>query len=59
MQKIEPPKNESGVAHITFEAKEESGNEVLRVDDVKLGYDPTTILADPVNIQLISNMRSP
>ena len=43
MQKIEPPKNESGVAHITFEAKEESGNEVLRVDDVKLGYDPTTI----------------
>lgn len=52
MQKIEPPKNESGVAHITFEAKEESGNEVLRVDDVKLGYDPTTILADPVNISV-------
>lgn len=52
MQKIEPPKNETGVAHITFSAKEESGNEVLRVNDLTLGYDPLTVLADPVNIEV-------
>jgi ATP-binding cassette subfamily F protein 3 len=52
MERIAAPKNETGVAHITFEAAEESGSEVLRVADVKLGYDPTTILAENVNIDV-------
>ena len=50
MEKLEAPKNETGVAHIQFTAAEESGNEVMRVNDVKLGYDLTTVLADHVNI---------
>ncbi|MBM7616501.1 ATP-binding cassette subfamily F protein 3 [Weissella uvarum] len=50
MQKIEPPKNDSGVARITFSTTESSGNEVLRVNDLKLGYDATNVLAEPVNV---------
>jgi ATP-binding cassette subfamily F protein 3 len=50
MNRIEVPKNESGVAHIQFMADEDSGNEVLRVNDVKLGYDMTHVLAENVNV---------
>lgn len=50
MDRIEAPKNESGVAHIQFVADEDSGNEVLRVNDVKLGYDMTHVLAENVNV---------
>lgn len=52
MERLEAPKNESGVAHITFSAKEESGNEVLRVRDVKLGYDLQNILAEHLNMDV-------
>jgi ATP-binding cassette subfamily F protein 3 len=50
MTRIEAPKNESGVARIQFMADEDSGNEVLRVNDVKLGYDMTHVLAENVNV---------
>lgn len=50
MNRIEAPKNESGVAHIQFMTDEDSGNEVLRVNDVKLGYDMTHVLAENVNV---------
>ncbi len=53
MEKIEPPKNESGVAHITFQAAQESGSEVLQVTDVELGYDQTKPLAKNVNLQVM------
>ncbi|SCB96595.1 ABC-F family ATP-binding cassette domain-containing protein [Weissella bombi] len=52
MTRIEAPKNESGVARIQFKADEDSGNEVLRVNDVKLGYDVTHVLAENVNIDV-------
>lgn len=52
MERLEAPKNESGVAHIQFSADEESGNEVMRVNEVKLGYDLANVLADHVNIEV-------
>jgi ATP-binding cassette subfamily F protein 3 len=52
MERLEAPMNESGVAHITFEAGQESGSEVLRVRDVKLGYDMANILAENVNLDV-------
>jgi len=50
MEKLEAPKNETGVAHIQFTAAEESGTEVMRVNDVKLGYDLANVLAEHVDI---------
>lgn len=52
MERLEAPKNETGVAHIQFSTDEESGNEVMRVNEVKLGYDLTNILAEHVNIDV-------
>ena len=52
MERLEAPKNETGVAHIQFSTDEESGNEVMRVNVVKLGYDLTNILAEHVNIDV-------
>lgn len=50
MEKIEAPQNESGVAHITFSAAEESGNEVIRMAEGKIGYGMDNILAENVNL---------
>lgn len=52
MERLEAPKNETDVAHIQFSTDEESGNEVMRVNEVKLGYDLTNILAEHVNIDV-------
>ncbi|GAK31661.1 ABC transporter ATP-binding protein [Weissella oryzae SG25] len=52
MERIEAPKNESGVAHITFEADTESGKEVLQLAEVKIGYSPAEVLAQNVNINV-------
>ncbi|AIG65868.1 ABC-F family ATP-binding cassette domain-containing protein [Weissella tructae] len=52
MEKIEAPQNESGVARITFAAEEDSGNEVIRMADGKIGYGPTEILAKNVNLEV-------
>ncbi|TYC50225.1 ABC transporter ATP-binding protein [Weissella muntiaci] len=52
MERIEAPKNESGVAHITFAANEDSGKEVLQLADVRLGYDLTQILAENVTFNV-------
>lgn len=52
MERLEAPKNETGVAHIQFSTDEESGNEVMRVNEVKLCYDLTNILAEHVNIDV-------
>jgi ATP-binding cassette subfamily F protein 3 len=52
MEKIEAPQNESGVARITFAAEENSGNEVIRMADGKIGYGPTEILAKNVNLEV-------
>jgi len=52
MEKIEAPQNESGVAHITFSAAEESGNEVIRMNDGKIGYGFDDILAENVNLEV-------
>lgn len=52
MERIEAPKNESGVAHISFMANEDSGREVLLVEDVRLGYDMANILAEHVNVEV-------
>lgn len=52
MEKIEPPKNESGVARITFRAANDSGNEVLQVSHLALGYDQLQPLAQEVNFQV-------
>ena len=52
MEKIEAPQNESGVARITFSAAEESGNEVIRMFDGKVGYGLDNILAENVNLEV-------
>lgn len=52
MERIEAPKNESGVAHITFAADTESGKEVLQLAEVKIGYSPSEVLAQNVNINV-------
>lgn len=52
MEKIEAPQNESGVARITFSAAEESGNEVIRMFDGKVGYGMDNILAENVNLEV-------
>ncbi|MCW0952573.1 ABC-F family ATP-binding cassette domain-containing protein [Weissella ceti] len=52
MEKIEAPQNESGVARITFSAAEESGNEVIRMFDGKVGYGMDNILAENVNLEI-------
>lgn len=52
MEKIEAPENESGVARITFSAAEESGNEVIRMFDGKVGYGMDNILAENVNLEV-------
>lgn len=52
MEKIEAPENESGVARITFSAAEESGNEVIRMFDGKVGYGLDNILAENVNLEV-------
>jgi len=52
MEVLAAPKNESGVAHITFRAKESSGNEVLQVRDLALGYDATQVLSRNVNVDV-------
>ena len=58
MERLEAPKNESGVAHIQFSADEESGNEVMRVNEVKLGYDLAMYWRTTLILKLISNTLS-
>ncbi|MDR3190334.1 MAG: ABC-F family ATP-binding cassette domain-containing protein [Lactobacillaceae bacterium] len=52
MERIEAPANESGVAHISFRAKADSGNEVLQAREVSLGYDSAHILAQNVELDV-------
>ncbi|QIL51001.1 ABC-F family ATP-binding cassette domain-containing protein [Weissella coleopterorum] len=52
MEVLAAPKNESGVAHITFTAAQSSGNEVLKVEDLSLGYQMDQPLAQNVNLSV-------
>ncbi|MFL1696191.1 ATP-binding cassette domain-containing protein [Weissella kandleri] len=52
MEVLAPPKNDSGVAHITFKAKESSGNEVLAVRDLSVGYQNQQPLATNINFDV-------
>ncbi|MCM0583344.1 ABC-F family ATP-binding cassette domain-containing protein [Weissella diestrammenae] len=52
MTVLSAPTNESGVAHITFQAKTSSGNEVLQAHDVSLGYDAEQPLAQHINFDV-------
>lgn len=50
MEVLAAPKNESGVAHIVFQAAQSSGNEVLQVEGLSLGYQTDKPLAKNVNL---------
>ncbi|MCZ9311604.1 ABC-F family ATP-binding cassette domain-containing protein [Weissella koreensis] len=50
MEVLDAPKNESGVAHITFQAAQSSGNEVLQVEGLSLGYQADKVLSQNVNL---------
>lgn len=52
MEVLAPPKNDSGVAHITFKARESSGNEVLAVRDLSVGYQNQRPLATNINFDV-------
>ncbi|KRN75483.1 hypothetical protein IV73_GL000652 [Weissella kandleri] len=52
MEVLAPPKNDSGVAHITFKARESSGNEVLAVRDLSVGYQNQRPLATNINFNV-------
>lgn len=52
MEKISKPINDTTRAKMQFSTDLESGNEVLRVTDVSIGYDPHNILATPINLNV-------
>ncbi|MCH5462217.1 ABC-F family ATP-binding cassette domain-containing protein [Lactobacillus sp. LC28-10] len=52
MSRIERPESDDKVAHFAFTPHRQSGNIVLTVKDLAVGYDPNKVLAKPVNIDI-------
>ncbi len=52
MDRIDRPESDDKVAHFAFTPRRQSGNIVLTVKNLAVGYDPAKILAQPVNIDL-------
>ncbi|WP_203649563.1 ABC transporter ATP-binding protein [Secundilactobacillus yichangensis] len=52
MDRMERPESDDKVAHFAFTPHRQSGNIVLTVKDLAVGYDPNKILAQPVNIDV-------
>lgn len=52
MDRIDRPESDDKVAHFAFTPHRQSGNIVLTVKDLAVGYDPNKVLAQPVNIDI-------
>lgn len=52
MDRLERPETDDKVAHFEFIPDRQSGNIVLTVDDLAVGYSPDNVLADPVNLDI-------
>lgn len=50
MDRMERPTTDDRSIHFSFHSDKDSGNEVLEVEDLKVGYDET-VLAGPLNFQ--------
>lgn len=52
IDRIQRPEADDKVAHFAFTPRRQSGNIILTVKDLAVGYDPSKILAQPVNIDI-------
>ncbi|GAA3614513.1 ABC-F family ATP-binding cassette domain-containing protein [Secundilactobacillus similis DSM 23365 = JCM 2765] len=52
MDRLDRPETDDKVAHFEFVPDRQSGNIVLTVDDLAVGYSPDNVLADPVNLDI-------
>lgn len=52
MDVMDKPESDDKVARFRFHADHDSGNIVLTVKDLAVGYDSSTVLADPVNLDI-------
>lgn len=52
MDRLERPENDDKVAHFAFTPNRQSGNIVLTVTDLAVGWDPDQVLAQPVNLDI-------
>ncbi len=52
MDVMDKPESDDKVARFRFHADRDSGNIVLTVKDLAVGYDASTVLADPVNLDI-------
>lgn len=52
MDRLDRPETDDKVAHFEFVPNRQSGNIVLTVDDLAVGYSPDNVLADPVNLDI-------
>ncbi|MCD2256748.1 ABC-F family ATP-binding cassette domain-containing protein [Lactobacillus sp. CC-MHH1034] len=52
LDRIQKPTNDDQTIHFRFEAETKSGNDVLRVKNAAIGYEPDKIMAEPVNLSV-------
>lgn len=52
MNKLDRPQNDAGKIHFHFEADHPSGNEVLKVTEAAVGYQPDQIMVEPINFEV-------
>ncbi|WP_416353117.1 ABC-F family ATP-binding cassette domain-containing protein [Agrilactobacillus fermenti] len=52
LDRIQKPTNDDQTIHFHFEAETKSGNDVLRVKNAAIGYEPDKIMAEPVNLSV-------
>lgn len=52
MDRLDRPETDDKVAHFEFVPNRQSGNIVLTVDDLAVGYSSDNVLADPVNLDI-------
>lgn len=52
MDKLDRPQNDAGKIHFHFEADHPSGNEVLKVTEAAVGYQPDQIMVEPINFEV-------
>ncbi|SPC36986.1 ABC-F family ATP-binding cassette domain-containing protein [Latilactobacillus fuchuensis] len=52
MDKLDRPQNDAAKIHFHFETEQPSGNEVLKVTEAAVGYEPDKIMVEPINFEV-------
>ncbi|MCH4010270.1 ABC-F family ATP-binding cassette domain-containing protein [Companilactobacillus sp.] len=57
MDVMDKPGSDQGSAHFSFEIDKESGNDVLLVKDVAIGYEKDQVMSSPINLDVKKGER--